>query len=117
MNFPPLLTALIAALVVSLAGNGMLARGYLKQRDLAHAASEQAERNLDVAKQCSAGVESIQKASEDQVKQAELDVAAARAQADQARRRAIVSATRPATRPGDDCGSAQDRIDQWMRER
>lgn len=110
-------TAVVAALLVSLAGNVVLGRGYVVQRDHAREALAQAERNLDVAKQCSASVQQLEQDGRVQRAAAEVELKAARAKSLTLQRQAQVLAARPATQPGNDCGSAQDRIDRWMRER
>lgn len=111
------LTVVAGVLVLSLAGNGVMTRAYLTQRDNARSAMDQAERNLGVAKMCSDNTRELEQAGARQAAAAAATIAEAQAKALTAQRRAQVLASRPATRPGDDCGSAQDRIDQWMRER
>jgi hypothetical protein len=117
MTLPPLLTGLIAALGVSLGGNALLGKLYLNQRDNTRTALSQADRNLEVARQCTAGVQSLEVAAAEQKRESDRLIAEAQSKALEARKRAVTLGTRPATKPGDDCGSAQDRIDRWMRER
>jgi hypothetical protein len=106
-----------ALLALSVAGNGLLTRSYLEQRDNARSAMDQAERNLTVARQCSDGVAQLQQAAEDRAKAAETERAAALKLAGQAQRRAQQLLVRKPTVPGDNCASTRVQIDDWLSGR
>lgn len=106
-----------ALLAASLAGNGILARSYLHQRDNARSAMDQADRNLTVAKQCSDGVAALQTAAEERAKAAETDREAALKMAQDAQRRAQQLLNRKPTVPGDNCASTRAQIDDWLGTR
>lgn len=106
-----------ALLAVSVAGNGLLTRGYLGQRDNARSAMDQAERNLTVAKQCSDGVAALQTAADERAKAAEAERDAAAKLAQSAQRRAQQLLARKPSVPGDSCASARAQIDDWLATR
>lgn len=106
-----------ALLAVSVAGNGLMTRAYLGQRDNARSAMDQAERNLNVARECSSGVEALQLAADQRAKVAEDQRAAALKVAQDAQRRAQQLLNRTPTVPGDTCASARAQIDDWLTTR
>lgn len=102
---------------VSIAGNAILTNAYLGQRDATIAASDRAATSHAAAQACSEGVARVREAAEAQRVATAAAVATAQQEAREAQRRALAWASKPATRPGDDCGSAQDRINAWMQHR
>lgn len=116
MTFSPML-ALGAALALSLAGNGLLGRAYLGQRDATTSASAAAGQARDAARQCSDGVLALQAAAEKRASEAE----AARTDAQRRQRAAQATAAELMARapksPADVCASAQAQIDDWLSTR
>lgn len=106
-----------ALLAASLAANGLLTSAYLQQRDNARSAMDQADRNLNVARQCSDGVAALQTAAEQRAKAAETDREAAIKIAQDAQRRAQQLLARKPTVPGDSCASSRAQIDDWLSTR
>lgn len=115
---------LIAAVVavLALAGNAGQARLYLGLRDelvLAKAATSAREKELDTARQeasaCSDAVDDLRTLANERAKEAATARATAAAQARMAAQRADAILAAPAAVPGNDCASAQVRIDSWLQ--
>ena len=118
---------IIAAVVValfSLLGNAGQAWLYLGLRDdlvLAKAAIGAREEERDTARQaasaCSDAVDDLRKLADDRAKEAATARATAAAQARAAAQRADAILAAPAAVPGDDCASAQVRVESWLQTR
>ncbi|MFD2756401.1 hypothetical protein [Comamonas terrae] len=124
MMGPKVLPAMGLALLASLAGNVMLARAYLGQRDAAAAAAERVtsvkgERDgaRSLANACSDAVQDLREQAEKRKSEADAarSLAAGRAR-DHERRADEILATAPAV-PGDACASAQHQVDSWLQRR
>jgi len=106
-----------AALVVSLAANAALGYAYLGQRDAAVAAGVKTEQATGAAVACSSGVDDLQKQAASRHAAAVPKIEAAKVAADLGNRKADVILSTPAAIPGDDCKSAQARVDTWWEAR
>lgn len=119
MNFM-LIAAVVA--VLALAGNAGQAWLYLNLRDeltLAKAATGAREEERDTARQeasaCSDAVDDLRELADDRAKEATTARATAAAQAHAAAQRADAILAAPAAVPGDDCQSAQVRVERWLQ--
>lgn len=119
-----LLLIAAAVAVLALAGNAGQAWLYLNLRDdlvLAKAATSAREKELDAARQdasaCSDAVDGLRTLANERAKEATTARATAAAQARMAAQRADAILAAPAAVPGNDCASAQVRIDSWLQGR
>lgn len=111
------MTPILAALAISLAANGLLGWAYLGARDdvtVAEAARDQAR---GAAKQCSDATEKLKDQAAKRKKEAATAIAAAAKKAKDANERADAILSKPPSHPGDDCKSAQTRVDSWWEGR
>ncbi len=113
----PLIWGLGIALAVSLAANGLLTRAYLGQRDDTTAAQAQRDQARAAAKECSDATEALAETGRLRERAAIPAREAAKAKAQTLERQADQVLATPATVPGDDCKSAQDRVDVWWQGR
>jgi hypothetical protein len=104
-------------IAVSLAFNLALGWAYLGQRDETQKAKDQATQAATAAKQCSDGVKDLQDAAADSKVDHLMALANAKEAADRANRRADIILKAGPAAPGDDCKSAQIRVDQWWQTR
>lgn len=122
MILPPALTGyalagLGIALALSLAANGVVTHAWLGARDEAAAAREQASTNLNAAKACSDGVESLRAAAAERTAKAEGAREAAMKLAQGAQGRGLALVAKPPAVPGNDCASARIQVDDWVSTR
>jgi len=113
----PLAITVLIALALSLAANAGLGWAYLGARDATTAAVEQREQWETSAQACGESVEKLQIAA---IKRARTDAAAtetARQLALQHLKQADRILSTPASTPGNDCKSAQDRATEWLKGR
>ena len=115
MTYP--LMALIAALLISLAGNGLLGRLYMNARDDVTEAEMMEEQARGAADTCSKSIEQLTKAAAEQQAAAREALKVARDEANKRSTRADTILRTPATTPGNDCKSAADRAAVWLRDR
>lgn len=104
-------------LAVSLAGNALVGKAYLEQRDRAGLAERARDTAASAAGACSRGVVQMREAGQQQAKAAEADIAAARAEGVKAGERAAGERHRPQAVPGNACASAQVETDDWLKRR
>lgn len=121
MNF---LLIAVAVAVLALAGNAGQAWLYLGLRDeltLAKAATGAREKELDAARQdasaCSDAVDDLRTLADQRAKEATTARATAATQAHAAAQRADAILAAPAAVPGNDCQSAQVRVERWLQGR
>jgi hypothetical protein len=112
-----IIAGLSVALAASMAGNVLQFEAYLGQRDKTVKADAEAGKQREAADACTRGVDSLAKAATAQVAAAAAAAAAAKATA--AKRAALADEilAAPASVPGDDCKSAQDRAARWLSRR
>ena len=116
--------ALLIALGVSAAGNLGLGWAVVSQRDAKIEAIQETKRvtgerdsALDAGEKCSASVEKLQTLAANRLTEANRARAAAKKLAQDKDKRSDKILTAPAAVPGDDCKSAQVRVDGWLAER
>lgn len=121
---PKVLPAMGLALLASLAGNLMLARAYLSQRDAAAAAAERVtsvkgERDgaRSLASACSDAVQDLHNLAQKRKSEADVARAMAAGKARDYERRAYEILATASTVPGDACASAQHQVDSWLQRR
>lgn len=105
------------ALAVSMAGNVMLARSYLAERDDATQAAAATSQARDAAQQCSDGVLALQASAEKRAAAAEADRDAALHRQRAAQATAAELLARAPKNPADLCASAQAQVDEWLANR
>jgi hypothetical protein len=107
------MTPMQIILAISLAANALLGWAYLGQRDTAvtHAVREQ--QATGVALECSKGVDDLVKQADQRAASAAPKIVAAQQQAKTRDKHADVILATPPAAPGDDCRSAQARVDNW----
>lgn len=104
-------------LAISLLANLLLGWAYLHQRDKATVATTVEQQAQGAANACSDGTAALATQAQQRQAAAVPKIAAAAKQADALERRAdAVMAAGPAV-PGDDCRSAQARVDTWWQGR
>lgn len=108
---------LVIALTISMAVNIIVGAGYLAQRDATVQAKAETTQSDSVALACTQGVESLTTQATKRHKEAAPKVEAAKQAADTSNKQADKILSTPAAAPGDDCKSAQDRVDAWWTER
>ena len=108
---------LAIVLAISLAANAVLGYAYLGQRDTAVVQTEKTTQATGAATACSEGVEDLSKAGTKRHKEAAPKVEAAAKRADVANKQADQILSTPAAVAGDDCKSAQARVDDWWATR
>jgi hypothetical protein len=104
-------------LALSVAGNAWLGSSYLGARDERTQAIGQRDQARGAASMCSDATEALQEAAGQRTKENAAAVAQAAAAGAARERRAQLQLSTPATRPGNDCGSAGDRFDNWLKGR
>lgn len=104
-------------LTVSVAGNAWLGSSYLDARDKRTEAIGQRDQARSAAQTCSDATEALQAAAKTREQENKAAIAKAAAAAVARERRAQLQLATPATRPGDDCGSADDRFNNWLKAR
>ena len=108
---------LLWVLAISLAANVGLGWVYLDARDDVVAAQKDTQAAKDAADTCSTAVDQLQIKAAANAKKFAKDLKAAQARADTGDKKADEILATPATVPGDDCKSAQDRVDTWLKGR
>lgn len=118
-----LLIAVVVA-VLAVVGNAGQAWLYLELRDdlvLAKAATDTREQERDTARQaasaCSDAVDDLRTLADERAKEATTARATAATQAHAAAQRADAILAAPAAVPGNDCASAQVRVERWLQTR
>lgn len=104
-------------LVISLAANAGLGWAYLGQRDKAVVAVEKKDQATGAAQECSKGVQKLETRAAERKAAAAPKIEAARAEAAELDKRADQILATPPAVPGDDCRSAQARVDTWWQGR
>jgi hypothetical protein len=104
-------------LALSVAGNAWLGSSYLGARDERTEAIGQRDQARGAATMCSDATEALQEAAAKGKQENAAAVAQAAAAGAERERRAQAQLATPATRPGDDCGSAGDRFNNWLTAR
>lgn len=108
---------LAIVLAISLMVNAGLTYVYLGARDDVVAAESLARQAKGAAQTCSDSVDQLQLLARDNALKARKAIAAAAARATTADQRADEELATPATVPGNDCQSAQDRATRWLKGR
>lgn len=116
--------AAVAVAVASLLANAWLVQAHLSLRDqlvAAKALVASAEQQRDTAQattlECGNAVDALDTLSKDRAKEATTARNQAAAQARAAAQRADRILAAPAAVPGDDCASAQVRVQSWLQTR
>jgi hypothetical protein len=109
--------ALVLALAVSLAGNAWQIHTYLGVRDDRTAAIGERDQARSAATMCSDATEALHEAAGKRAIENKAAVATAAAKAEARGRKAAQELMAGPTRPGDDCGSAGDRVNRWLEMR
>jgi hypothetical protein len=104
-------------LALSVAGNAWLGNSYLGARDERTEAIGARDQARGAAILCGESVQALNDAAVKREKEHGVEVAQAAASAAVLQRRAQLQLVTPATRPGDDCGSAGDRVNNWLKAR
>lgn len=117
MTMNPIMTVLGVLLTVSVAGNALVGKAYLEVRDRASLAERARDTAASAAGACSRGVLLTREAGQKQAKDAEAQIASARAAGMEAGRRAASERFRKQAVPGDACASAQVETDDWLKRR
>lgn len=114
----------LAVAALSLLGNAWQSWAYLHLRDeltLAQQAVKAMERERDTARgeaaDCSDAVDDLRDLADQRAKEASTARATAAAQAHAAAQRADRILAAPAAVPGNDCASAQVRVEHWLQTR
>jgi hypothetical protein len=107
----------LIAIGVLLTSNAVTGWAWLQARDRAAVLQERLDNTVDVARECSRGVDALQAAADKRVAAARAAAAAAAKRAIAGDQRADQILARPATVPGNDCASAQAQIDDWLANR
>jgi hypothetical protein len=113
----PLVWGLGIALALSVAGNGILMRAWLGQRDETAVANTERNQARTAAQECSERTEAMQETARLRARAAIPARAAAQAKAETLTKQADQVLATPATVPSDDCKSAADRVDLWWQGR
>ena len=104
-------------LAISMAGNAFLGNAYLSQRDKAVTGEVKTEQATGVAQACSKGVDELAVRADERKKLAAAAMAEAKKQARTLDRQADAILATPPAAPGDDCASAQRRLDDWWEKK
>lgn len=104
-------------LAISLLANTGLAYVYMGARDQLAVAETDRDAARAAATACSDATEDLMELAAKRAKQAKPAIAAAAARATTSDKRADEELATPATVPGNDCQSAQDRVSKWLRNR
>lgn len=102
-------------LAISLVGNAWLTYEYLGQRDTAVVATTQNTQTTAVATSCGQSVSNMANTAKRREADNAPERAAAAASAAEGKRQAANILATPATTPGNDCKSASDRLDRWLK--
>lgn len=113
----PVLVALAVALGVSLFGNALLTRAYLGVRDERTEAIGERDQARSAASTCSNAVGAMFDRANKLAEEGKAAAEAARAEALKHQTRANAILSRPASTPGNDCKSAEDRAREWLKSR
>jgi len=108
---------LAVLLAIALAGDVLLGRAYLRQRDAATVAEVKEDHAEAVALDCSKGTESLETAAARQEAVAATKRAGAAERALKLEREARQIEARPPAVPGNACASAQAELDNWWAGR
>jgi hypothetical protein len=111
--------ALIFMLVLaaSLLANAWLWRAKGEEHDARTAAETKFGEQRTATEQCNASIAGLEMAAEQRGRKAEANRAAAAARRKKADEDADKVLASPPAKPGDDCGSAKQRIGDWLRSR
>jgi len=108
---------LLLALGVLLVSNAATGWAWLQARDRAATLQEQLVNTVDVARECSRGVEALRTEADKRARAARAAVAAAEKRAAAGDQRADQILATPPAVVGDDCASAQAQVDDWLSTR
>ena len=104
-------------LALSLLANTSLVYVYMGARDELAVAETDRDAARAAATACSDATEDLMALSAKRAQQSQPAIAAAAARATTADKRADEVLATPATVPGNDCQSADDRVGKWLRNR
>lgn len=111
------MNGLTIALLLSLLANAGLVWNNLELRDSLSTRSAALQNAVDAGKTCSDSVDALQLTASDRAKKAKVDRARAAASAATLEQRADETLATPAALAGNDCKSAELRIDTWLKGR
>jgi hypothetical protein len=111
------MNATAIVLAISLMVNAALGWAYLGQRDKTVVAVEKTGQAAGAAVACSTGVDTLAKQANTRHAEAAPKIEEAKRGAAVASMKADAILSTPATMPGDDCKSANDRVDAWWADR
>jgi hypothetical protein len=111
------MSPILIALALSLAANAGLGWLWLEARDDLAIVALERDQARGAASACSDATEALFEAAGKRAKEAAPARAKAKAQADKGRASADKILLTPATVPGNDCKSASDRVDAWLKGR
>lgn len=120
MIFPainPILLIMGVSLALSLAGNAVLGKVYLDARDERVEATGARDQARAAASSCSDATEALRELADKQAAEGKVAAAVARRKANSHEQLAQQILATPASTPGDDCKSAQDRARTWLQGR
>ena len=104
-------------LTFSIAGNAALGWVWLDARDAVATTIVERDSARAAASACSDATEALRELADKRAEEAKRAQAAARLVAGGRERRAQQILSTPAAVPGDDCGSARVRVDDWLKGR
>lgn len=108
------MSTVLIALLLSLSANGLLIWNTLELRDVTVALGAQADNAIGAAKTCSDSVDKLELAAATRAKSATAARTRAAASAASFEQRADETLSTPAAIAGNDCKSAEKRIDSWL---
>lgn len=111
------ISPLIIALAILLASNAVTGWGWLHARDQVATLQERADAAVDAAGQCTASINALQAAAQQQAINARAAIAAASKRAAASNQVADQILAKPPAVPGNDCASAQAQVDEWLANR
>lgn len=111
------ITILGLLLAISVIGNAWLGQAYVGVRDERTVAIGERDDARGAASACSDATEALRELYDKRTIENKAAVAQAAAAATARAAAAQRLLATPATRPGDDCGSAGDRFSTWLQER
>lgn len=110
-------TIVLVVLAISLAGNAWQAKTYLGVRDERTVAIGERDQARSAATACSDATEALRELVDRRQAENKVAIAQAAAAGERRGRKAAEILATPPSRPGDDCGSANDRFNRWLAEK
>jgi hypothetical protein len=107
----------LLVLAASLLANAWLWRSLGKEHDLRTMADANLQTANSATASCNASIDELEHQARDRAASNAKLIADAQARRRRAERTAQQILATPATVPGDDCKSAQDRVSRWLQER